>query len=458
MPDTLLDRLCGRLDVVRRSPMAEAVVAKTRDCLVDYLAALCAGLGSATTSAAGQAAAAFGPGECTLAGLSRTGAPAGAALYNGLLAHAEELDDSHRYVSGLHLGCVIFPALLALAEAEDSPGPRVFRAALCGYEAAGRICRCMDAAHRARGFHATGTVGSFGAAAACAVLLDLDATQLKHALGLAASTSAGVFAFLEDGATVKHLHAGRAALDGLLCALLAAGGLRGPAAVFEAREGFFHAYAGEFDPTPLDADLGGAEVLCAYHKLHSACGHTFPAIDAALALRSALHERGLEPGSLRSLEYRTYAAAAALRGREPATPAQARFALPFILAVALLHGKVTRAELAPGCLQNPEVLAVSRKVQLREDRELCAAFPRLRAGILTAVLPDGETLSFRVDTPRGMPDNPVRPEELERKLRNEAATVLPAASVEELVRLAAGAAEAASLRPLTALLRSARMR
>ena len=193
----------------------------------------------------------MGQGNSTLIGRGEKGTLLSAALYNGMIAHAEELDDSHRYVSGLHLSAVVIPAALAVAEERGLSGKEFITAVVCGYEAAARICRCIEQGHRTRGFHSTGTVGPFGACAAAGTALGLDAEQMVQAIGIAGSMGAGLFAFLDDGATVKHLHTGRASLDGLLAALMAQAGLTGPRAVLEAREGFFRAYADSSDETPL---------------------------------------------------------------------------------------------------------------------------------------------------------------------------------------------------------------
>ncbi len=444
--------LAQRIMTLRARWGASSLRDKAKICVLDYLAAALAGAASSTCRISEQVLSGFGAGPCTRIGLAGSGSAAGAALHNGLIGHAEELDDSHRYVSGLHLGVTIIPAALALAEDLDSSGDDLLCAVACGYEAAGRLCRCCDKEHRARGFHSTGTFGPFGAAAACSVLLRADAQQLAHALGIAASSAAGIFAFLEDGATVKHFHAGRAALDGYTAARLAAAGMTGPAPVFEAREGFFAAYATGADMHPLGADLGQAEIECAYHKLHSACGHSFPAIDAALELRRVMLERKLPFTAIERLEYASYHAAVILANPTPKTVPQARFSLPFMIAMALLHGRTTRHDFAEA-MADAAVGALCRVVMLREDAALTDAFPRLRAGVLAATLSSGETLSFRVDAPRGMPDNPVSLADIEAKFEREAAPLLGAdtsaairACVSDLDRLR-------SIHELTALLR-----
>lgn len=402
----------------------DALTAKVKECLIDFLAAAFAGTGSGSFRAVAGATATWGEGACTLIGLAVPGTAARAALHNGIVGHAEELDDSHAGVSGLHLAVTVIPAALALAEERGASGRDFIRAVACGYEAAGRLCRCMDKAHRGRGFHATGTAGAFGAAASCAALLGLDAPGMAHSMGIAASGAAGLFAFLEDGATVKHFHAGRAALDGMTAALLAHGGMTAPAGVLEAREGFFRAYAGEADPGWLSRPLDRPEVFAVYHKLHSACGHAFPAIDAALLLRAELQRGGLSTDAIRRLRYDGYRHSAVLGNPEPKSLQERRFSIPCAVALALERGSVSRRDMA-AFASSPRLLSLCRRLEVREDPALTAAFPARRSGVLSADLADGRRLSFRIDAPRGMPDNPASFEDIRRKFLTETADVLP---------------------------------
>ena len=401
------------LEQLRCEELPESVVDKAKTCCLDFLAACLSASGSRSAEIGLDVAMKMGRGQSTLIGRKERGTVLSAALYNGLIAHAEELDDSHRYVSGLHLGAVVIPAALAVAEEQGLSGKDFIKAVVCGYEAASRICRCIDQGHRTRGFHSTGTVGPFGACAAAGAALNLDAEQLVQAIGIAGSMGAGLFAFLDDGATVKHLHTGRASLDGLLAALMAQAGLTGPRAVLEAREGFFRAYADSYDESPLLMPFEGAyEISNAYHKLHSACGHAFPAIDAALLLRKELRDPVRE---IASIEVRTYRAASVLENRRPLSRQEARFSIPFLVALTLTKGKAGRKELLNVDLSDPDLLDLADKVTLREDPELQSSFPRLRAGIMRLLTQDGREMIRRIDSPRGMPDNPVSFREIEDK-------------------------------------------
>ena len=132
--------------------LPESVVDKAKTCCLDFLAACLSASGSRSAEIGLDVAMKMGRGQSTLIGRKERGTVLSAALYNGLIAHAEELDDSHRYVSGLHLGAVVIPAALAVAEEQGLSGRISIKAVVCGYEAASRICRCIDQGHRTRGF------------------------------------------------------------------------------------------------------------------------------------------------------------------------------------------------------------------------------------------------------------------------------------------------------------------
>ncbi|MEW6333331.1 MAG: MmgE/PrpD family protein [Thermodesulfobacteriota bacterium] len=447
---TLSMHLVRILERIRREELPEPVIDKARTCCLDFLAACLSASGSKSADIGLEAAMRMGRGRSTLIGRGEKGTLLSAALYNGLIAHAEELDDSHRYVSGLHPGAVVIPAALAVAEEQGLSGSAFIRAVVCGYEAAARICRCIEQGHRSRGFHSTGTVGPFGACAAAGAALNLDAEQMVQAIGIAGSMGAGLFAFLEDGATVKHLHPGRAALDGLLAALMARAGMTGPRAVLEAAEGFFHAYADSYNAAPLHAPLEGAyEIGNAYHKLHSACGHAFPAIDAALHLRREFEDPERQ---IASIDVRTYRAAAVLENRRPRSLQEARFSIPFLVALIMWKGSADRKTLLSADLSDPVLLDLADRVALREDPEIQSAFPRLRACIMRIRRPDGRELTCRIDSPRGMPDNPVSFREIEDKFMAESAGTLDDRRAGRVLDAVRGLDKLPSIRGLTGLL------
>jgi len=429
--NTLSEHLTEIAYTILENSLPPAVTEKAKMCFLDFLAAAYAGVNSQTFQIGISMLKNMGHGESTLIGSPLKGSVLGAAFFNGMIAHAEEVDDAHRYASGLHLGATIFPASLAVAETRRLGGEQYLRSVVAGYEIASRICRAIDAGHRERGYHSTGTVGPFGASVASGGCIGFDRERMTHSLGIAGSTSAGLFAFLEEGATVKHMHTGRASMDGLLCALLAENGLTGPKRIMEAKEGFFNAYTRHADIDEITRPLDDAhEISFAYHKIHSACGHSFPSIDAALAIQK---EIGEDYDKIEDIRVKTYRAAAVLNRKIPLTIPEARFSIPFVIGLALVKGRVGRSEWVPDTLKASRILRIAERVDVIEDKAITESFPKLRAAELTVKMKDGSVITRRVDVPRGMPDNPVSWADIEVKFRSLSAGVFSPAQQNRII-------------------------
>lgn len=435
-------------------PVPDARLADlTRACLTDFLAASLYASQGPVAKAGLKTVSLYGAGDCTLLGQHPTASPMGAAFHNGLAATAEDLDDAHRFASGLHMSAVTFPVALALGEAEDISGERLIQAVAAGYEVAGRLTRAVDLPLRARGFHSTGAVGPFGACATAAVLLGLSSDQRAQALGIAASGAGGLFAFLNEGSTVRHAHSGWACANGLSAAMLAKSGLTGPSKALDGTDGYFHAYAGSADERAIREQTGNPEIASAYHKLYATCGHAFPAITALQTLRPALPQgaEGLE--AIASIEIRGYKATARLTNVNPTGSGEAAFSLPVIAGIVLLRGNAAKADMAPEHLSHPLVRRLAPLVQVVEDPDIQTSFPRLRAAEVLVTLRDGTVLRQRVDAPLGMPENPVSLAQLEDKLTDAAKPVLPAAQLDALLAMIGDLRTLPSVRPLVRLAR-----
>jgi len=444
------ERLADMVRHIQTEPLPPKVIEETKTCFLDFLAACYSGAGVPLVSAGLSALTALGTGSSTLIGRPEKGTISGAAFFNGMIATAEDVDDAHRYASGLHLSATTFPVALSLGEAQQIDGMRFIRAVAAGYEISSRISRAIDTGHRQRGFHSTGTVGPFGACATSAVVLDLDKTPIVNAFGIAGSTSAGLFAFLEDGASVRHAHAGQACSNGMLAALLAAGGMTGPRRVFEAKEGFLNAYTTHHEPDFVLQDMEGRyEIFSAYHKVYQACGHSFPAIDAALALREALSGRF---GDIKSIEIKAYPASAALDRKTPRSIAQARFSIPFLVGLALVRGNVTAVEMVPENLDYDEIAALAARVSVVEDPAITSDYPRLRSGEMVVTLAGGEVLQKKIDAPRGMPENPVGREVIEKKFKDASHGMLTPELQEKVAAAVNDLEKVSSIKEITSLL------
>ena len=419
--------------VAGQHSLSAATAAMAKRCVLDWLGAGFAGCSLPAGGIAARLAAHLGgPAEATLLAGGRV-ACTGAALANGIASHAVEMDDLHR-ASVMHLGTVTIPAALALGEREHCPGRRLLEAVVCGYEVGARVAEAAGSAHY-RFWHVTGTAGALAAAAAGSVILGLAARETLNALGNAGTLSAGLWQFLTDGAMSKTLHAGRAADTGVLCALLAQEGFTGASAILEGEKGFLRAMAGGGDPARLTEGLGGGyRIDRNSFKLHAACGHTHPAIDAALELR----RRGEVPGEIDEIRVRTFRTALEVTGiRDPRNPYQAKFSLPFCIALALIRGRVDPDDFTPAALADQAVRDLAGRVVLEEDDAGTAAYPSLWQATVVISSAGRRRREERVEAPRGSPENPATDREITEKFMRLSAGRVSADRREALLKAVA---------------------
>ena len=208
-----------------------------------------------------------------------------AALACGSLCHLRELDDVHYSI--VHPGAVVVPAVYAAAFGRGYSLKKLLAAIVCGYEAMVRISEGSGyLTHRQKGWHATATMGGFGAAAACGKLLELAEQEFIWALGLAGSRTGGTWAFKADGSMSKRLHPGLAARDGLTAAFLAQAGISGPEYVLDAEDGGFYRVACEdWDLAELGRDWGKTWAISEVEfKWYAACKSVHSPLEASLQI------------------------------------------------------------------------------------------------------------------------------------------------------------------------------
>ncbi|WP_027506540.1 MmgE/PrpD family protein [Rhodococcus sp. UNC23MFCrub1.1] len=407
--------------IVRQSALdlPDALDHHVRRMLLDHLAGVSASaVGEVSRAVGTHVARSYSGSTSTAIGHGRTSA-LGAALLNGTNGHGIESDEGYTPGS-MHPTSVVFPAVFAVAQERGIDGPRVLRAAAIGMELA---CRLADAGHpatRNRHFHNTPVAGVFGAAAAVAVLLELDVDRVANALGIAGSHASGVFEFLGGSAEIKRFHPGKAARDGIASADLADAGLTGPTTILEGRDGYFAAYAGE-EGTDWFADtvtrgLGEEWVLLrTYVKPYPCCRHLHGAIDAMVVLRE---EHGIDPDSIASIEVGTFAIATRHAGRVLDTVLQAQLSLPFTVAVAAVRGSVTMTDFAQPTRHDAQIVSLMDKIIVRLDEAADASYPKTgRPAEVTVTTADGATYRHRVEQPYGEPTNPMSDADLEVKAR-----------------------------------------
>ncbi|OZC85086.1 2-methylcitrate dehydratase [Rhodococcus sp. 06-418-5] len=423
--------------IVRQSnaPLPGKMDHHVRRMLLDHLAGVAASaVGDVSRAVGVHVSRSYTGSTSTAIGHGRTSA-LGAALLNGTNGHGIESDEGYTPGS-MHPTSVVFPAVFAVAQERGISGERVLIASAIGMELA---CRIADAGHpatRNRHFHNTPIAGVFGAAAAVAVLLELDANGVANALGLAGSHASGVFEFLGGSAEVKRFHPGKAARDGIASADLAEAGLTGPTTIFEGRDGYFAAYAGD-EGTDWFADtltrgLGEDWVLLrTYVKPYPCCRHLHGAIDAVLALRN---EHSLDAADISSIDVGTFAIATRHAGRVLDTILQAQLSLPFTVAVAAVRGAVTMTDFAETTRQDADIVALMDAVTVRLDEAAEASYPKTgRPAEVAITTKDGRRLVHRVEQPYGEPTNPMSDADLEVKARGLVEPLIGADGAKQLI-------------------------
>ena len=407
--------LCEFLAALRYEDVPPEVVGMAKDLLVDWLGSALAGKDSGPVRAFQAFARQMGPGSGPSEVLvdRRGTTPWFAALLNAAASHVVEQDDVHNG-SVFHPGTVVFPVVLAVAQAEGRSGREALVAAIAGYEAGIRVGEFLGRTHYTV-FHTTGTAGTLAAAAAVAKLLRLDAERMQHALGSAGTQAAGLWEFLRDAADSKQLHTAKAAGDGLLAAYLAREGFTGARRILEGAQGMAAGMSRDADPAKLTDRLGSRWATAeTSYKWHASCRHTHPAADALLALMS---EEGLTHDRVAQVIARVHQGAIDVLGPvvNPTTVHQAKFSMGTVLGLIAVQGRAGLAEFEADALTDPRVAAFRERVQMALDDEVNGAYPRRWIGKVEVRTIDGRSYARRVDVPKGDPGNSLTRAELTEK-------------------------------------------
>jgi len=406
--------------------------------VTDVLGAAVAGLVTPTSAIMRDYAAAVLPGcDATIYGAGRTGNAAGAALANACAANALDIDDGFRLAKG-HPGAMIVPAALAVAEATGATGKAFLEAVLVGYEVG---MRASVAWHGRRPFYSgSGSWGSLATAAASARLLKLDLPQIEQALGIAEYHApwADVMASCDHPCMAKDgVHWG--AFTGVTAAQLAQRGFTGIPSMLNAPA---HA--------PLMASLGQEWwIERLYVKFFPCCRWAQPAVAGVLALRS---RHGLAAVDVSRVRVEAFEAATHLATRRPRNTEEGQYSLPFPVACALVRGRVTAMETAGDGLTDPDILAVSDRVDMVVAPDLEARFPAEALERVTLTLRDGRILTIGPLAAPGDAGAPPSDKQMERKFLDLTEPVLGETKARVLLAAARRCAEMRSVDDLTRLL------
>jgi 2-methylcitrate dehydratase PrpD len=403
------------IETTRHEPLTEATREAVTGRILDYAANVAGGSPRQQVQVLAAEARSAEAGEVPLpgGGAARTD---DAMLPWGAAAHVLECDDTHQ-PSSTHPGAVIVTAALLHAGAKHQSLRDVATAIVVGYEVMCRLGSTTGPADEyARGFHPTGTCGAFGAAAACAVLDELDRDSTRSALGIAASLSSGSMSFLTNGAWTKLLHPGAAARAGHHAARWAARGYKGPADPLSAPHGYYAGHTSANDPH-LRAPRTG-EVLAVGTtsvKAHGCCRYEQGPIDALLSIRS---REQLSPEDIVQVRIGLLDAAWPIvaepvdEKRRPQTVVDSQFSMAFGAALALAKGSASAADHTEAALADPAIHRLADVVECYRDADLDASYPRLWKAVVEVTTATGDVHRERVDHPKGDPENPFTLEEL----------------------------------------------
>ncbi|NDJ27463.1 MmgE/PrpD family protein [Campylobacter sp. MIT 19-121] len=343
-----------------------------------------------------------------------------AAMNNAIAAHALDFDDTHTEAI-LHASAILAPLCLSYGFSVCKSGEKVLKAFIAGWEVAARIGIASKGTFHKRGFHTTAICGVFGAAVASGVLLDLSKTQMINALGFAGSFASGVNEFLSNGSNSKVLHIANALKNGIFIAHFAKANLNAPLSIFEGRDNVFRAFGieEECDKNELDKGLNEIwQILQVSIKPYPSCHFAHGFIDCALALR----EDGLKNEDIQSIECFvdevpiSFICDPISAKYEPKTAYEAKFSMPFLMALAFEDGFLNLSSYQN--LKRKNVLEFAKKITYKKHKS--SGFPKYFPGHLKAYLKNGKIITKDIFINKGNFDNPLSLDELEFKFLNNA--------------------------------------
>jgi 2-methylcitrate dehydratase PrpD len=409
------ERLAAFAAKLRYEDLPAPVVQRAKDCVCDTVGAIVFGaelpwskmiIAYARKNSANGRSSIIGTG-------GSLASPGAAALANGAMTHAFELDNLTKPDTGSHPGATVFTAALAIAQDRGLSGRDLITAFVAACEVMFRIGHATKHSNEARGFHAPGTTGPFGAAVAAGWLIGLDAGRMANALGVAGSCAGGLleFAAAGNGAMVKRLHMGRAAEGGILAASLAADGFTGPTSVLEGHYGFLRVFCNDWDLPELTRGLGETwftnDIMFKRYACHITAHNP---VDAILDLRREHNFSGAD------------VAAITIGGNErmattnnipaPGDVMLAQYSIPFSVALAVYRNPIDPRSFDDAAVRDRAILDLASRTKMEiaagQDRRDLAATVRVR-------LKDGRELSRQVTSFKGTPERPLDRAELEEK-------------------------------------------
>jgi 2-methylcitrate dehydratase PrpD len=427
------------------SDLPKDVVEGAKLCFLDWLGVTLSGSKEPLVNIlAAVAEEQGGKHQATLIGRKKRASLLQAALINGGASHALDFDDVHLGMMG-HPSAPVFPAILALGEWKKVSGEQFIAAFIAGFEAECRVSSIVYPEHYLCGWHATGTLGHFGAAAACANLIGLTPSQTVYALGIAGTQASGIKQVF--GTMCKPFHAGKAAMNGLLSALLAEKGFTSSIDMLEGSKGFSRVFSTRMDPPKALERLGeDYAIRGVVFKRHASCFETHPAIDAVLALKG---EQGLTADQVETIQLDAYTVACDIAGiPAPQTGLEGKFSLAFCVALALGEGETGEPQFNDEKVRDPRLVALRDKVKIAPDPNLSPSRAKIRVATR-----DGRVLEKFMETLDLSKDRERMKKHLVRKFQDLSTPILGEEKTKKLISRVKRLDKIAKLKALSNLIK-----
>ena len=369
---TLTKTLCGHLAAAQFDDLSPAAIREARRGVLDWIGCALAGSRHPTiTTLLDVLQETSGRAQATVLGRGLQLGLLDAPLANGQMGHLLDFDDTHMGGVVLHTSSPVLAALFALAERNPVSGAQLMLAYAAGFEAGVRAGRSAPGHHRG-GWHLTGTLSSIAAGVAAGKLLGLDRQRLTYAMGIAATQAGGMQQ--NRGTMCKSFHAGKAAQNGVLAALLAERGFDSTQEIIEGKKGFARIYSDVAAPEALTTGLGQDWLIETNGHKPYACGVVLhPLIDAVITLRNRVARDGasIDPAAVGEIGLRAHPLLLSITGVvEPSTGLQSKFSTVHSAAVAFIDGAAGIAQYSNARAADPAVAALRRKVNAVADEKL----------------------------------------------------------------------------------------
>lgn len=409
--DEVLEDTVAFISGTSYDELPDASIRTAERCFIDTIGVIYPGAAKSAGGKAGAMGAALGTdGPTPILGAGTAVGPLDAAFVNGTAAHGLDFDDSQGAIPG-HPSGVIVPVLLSATHFVEATGRDAIAAYAVGFEVEHFVGQAIYPSHYDHGWHANGTLGTFGAVAAASHYLGLEEDEIRQALNIVSSMPAGVRA--NFGTDTKPMHSGQAARSGLTAALLAREGFTGGANAFAGDHGFFDVYAGakdpDFDALP-ELDGRALETVGVDVKKY-ACAH--PQHGCMGAASQLVEEHDIDPDAIEGVHLLVSGIAdEACRYDDPQTGLEGKFSLPYTVASAIVLDRVTLETFEDEGVANPDVQAIREKVTYERDPDMPY---RSFGGTVRITTEDGSTYEKTLEYPPGAHENPLTLEELREK-------------------------------------------